>query len=37
MEEFVPLSQEETLLFVKNAKMGDVDAKDKLFKEIFHL
>ncbi len=37
MEEFVPLSQEETLLFVKNAKMGDVDAKDKLIQGNFPL
>ena len=37
MEEFVPLSQEETLLFVKNAKKGDVDAKDKLIQGNFPL
>ena len=37
MEEFVPLSQEETLLYVKNAKMGDVDAKDKLIQGNFPL
>lgn len=37
MEEFVPLSQEETLLFVEKAKMGDVDAKDKLIQGNFPL
>lgn len=37
MEEFVPLSQEETLLFVKKAKEGDICAKDKLIQGNFPL
>ncbi len=37
MEEFVPLSQEETAEFVKKAKAGDVDAKDKLIQGNFPL
>lgn len=37
MEEFVPLSQEETAEFLKKAKSGDVDAKDKLIQGNFPL
>lgn len=37
MEEFVPLSQEETAEFVKKAKAGDVEAKDKLIQGNFPL
>jgi len=37
MEEFVPLSPEETLYYVKEAKRGDKDAKDKLIQGNFPL
>lgn len=37
MEEFVPLTQEETLEFVEEAKNGSVEAKDKLIQGNFPL
>lgn len=37
MEEFVPLTQEETSLLVKEAKSGDIQAKDKLIQGNFPL
>lgn len=37
MEEFVPLTQEETLQFVEEAKNGSLEAKDKLIQGNFPL
>ena len=37
MEEFVPLTQEETLEFVEEAKNGSAEAKDKLIQGNFPL
>lgn len=37
MEEFVPLTQDETSLLVKKAKAGDIEAKDKLIQGNFPL
>ena len=37
MDQFIPLSAEETSLFVKRAKEGDIDAKDRLIQGNFPL